>query len=92
MLTSYPYLFLVLPNVAPFPVDDMLFSVTWACNLQEKGLVTRGYIIAIHGIVTNSYIRTAGDNQLHDSTITSQQKLARTYYHENIFTRVIKCR
>ena len=49
MLTSYPYLFLVLPNVALFPVDDVLFSITWARNPQEKGLVMRGYIIAIHG-------------------------------------------
>ena len=34
----------------------------------------------------------AGDNQLHDSTITSQLELAGTYYNENIFTRVIKYR
>ena len=84
MLTSYPYLFLVLPNVAPFPVDDVLFSITWVHNPQEKGLVMGGYIIAIHGIVTNSYVRIAGDNQLHDSMIISQQKLARTHYNQNI--------
>ena len=28
-------------------------------------------------------IATAGDNQLHDSTITSQQELAGTYYNKN---------
>ena len=38
----------------------------------------------------DSYI--AGDNQLHDSTITPQLELAETYYNENIFTRVIKYR
>ena len=39
-------------------------------------------------VVTNNY--TAGDNQLHDSTITPQQELARAYYNKNIFMRVMK--
>ena len=52
-------------------------------------MVTRGYIIASYMVVTDSY--TAGDNQLHDDTITPQPKLAGTYYNKNIFTRVIKC-
>ena len=39
-------------------------------------------------IVTNSH--TAGDNQLHDSTITPQQEVGGTYYNKNIFIRVIK--
>ena len=38
--------------------------------------------------VTDGY--TAGDNQLHDSTITSQLELTGTYYNENIFMRAIK--
>ena len=41
-------------------------------------------------VVTDSY--TAGNNQLRDSTITPQLELARTYYNENIFTRVIEYR
>ena len=29
---------------------------------------------------------------MHDNTITSLLELAGTYYNENVFTRVIKCR
>ena len=38
-------------------------------------------------VLTDSY--TAGDNQFHDSMITPQLELARTYYIENSFTQVI---
>ena len=56
---------------------------------RKRGLVTQGYIITSYMVIMDSY--TAGDNQLHDSVITPQLELARTYYNENIFTRVIKC-
>ena len=72
-----------MPSTPPFPVDDVLFSATWAHDPQEK--VSYSYTV-----VTNSY--TAGDNQLHDGTIIPQRKLAGTYYNESIFKRVIKYR
>ena len=74
---------IVLPSIAPFPADDVLFSATWARGPQKK---RAGYVRLYYSymVVTNSY--TAGDNQLHDSTITPQQELAKTYYNKNIFT------
>ena len=67
----------------------MLFNATLACDPQEKGAgYTRLYIIASYMVVMKSY--AAGDNQLHESTITSQLELAGTYYNENNFARVIK--
>ena len=75
------YVPILILSIAPFPVDDALFSTTWACNPQEKGA---GYVRLYYSytVVTNSY--TAGNNQLHDSTITPQQELAGTCYNKNI--------
>ena len=59
------------------------FLSTWARDPQEKGAGMRDNNYS-YMLVTKGY--TAGDNKLHDSTMTAQQELARTYYNENIST------